>query len=203
MHVTATDRTNRFPLPQHLPKHTPWGGINHAEVLTPGITFISTPGHGGYHLDRCHQSVVQEILPQFRPYAGPPWYEEDQDWAIVALAFPSLFEPVELRHAVRTVRLSARYERERGQASNYVSVEAWLDSPVGAPILAAVALWEAQHAEEWEAGSCVTGGAAGCLWVNFTRVKDRAQRACYVPNSTYYDHGPLYTADELDGYRQG
>ena len=43
-------------------------------------------------------------LREFVGYGGPGWYEEDCDWAVVALAFPSMFEPMMVWAAIRTVQ---------------------------------------------------------------------------------------------------
>jgi hypothetical protein len=42
-------------------------------------------------------------LRSVNPFAGEGWYEEDIDWAIVALAFPEAFTPEERGAAKRTI----------------------------------------------------------------------------------------------------
>lgn len=75
---------------------TPWGQSDSYEVVAPGIVSYSTPSHGGYRLtpERC--AVVRQLLADrgcagFEPFAGWPWFEEDCDWCLVALAFPEHF----------------------------------------------------------------------------------------------------------------
>jgi len=72
-------------------KHTPWGATQDTKQVAPGITRIDTASHGGYHLSAERLADMPEQLRRFTPYAGEGWYEEDCDWAIVALAFPQHF----------------------------------------------------------------------------------------------------------------
>jgi hypothetical protein len=69
---------------------TPWGKADEVEVLAPGVQRVSTPSHGGIKLDKHRNGSVHEA---FRKADG--WYEEDLEWAVVALTFPDLFEPKE------------------------------------------------------------------------------------------------------------
>lgn len=104
---------------------TPWGKPDTVDTLAPGITWYSTPSHGGIHLDRAHHSKVKRMFPGWRTFAGGPWYEEDDDVAIVALVFPEAFPngPELLESAEASIRRSAGWEPARWQ-----SVVAWLDA---------------------------------------------------------------------------
>jgi len=42
-------------------KSTPWGAPDHVEEYVPGITWYSTPSHGGLKLDRYHNA--QAVFP--------------------------------------------------------------------------------------------------------------------------------------------
>ena len=64
------------------------------------IFFVSTASHGGYYVPK---GIVSRI-PAHRQaaaarYAPPLWYEEDCEWASVALAFPEYFPPDAQAHA--------------------------------------------------------------------------------------------------------
>jgi hypothetical protein len=48
-------------------------------------------------------------LRDFKPFAGRNWYEEDCDWAIVALAFPQHFPDDANPVALKTIK---RYKPE-------------------------------------------------------------------------------------------
>ncbi len=67
-------------------KRSPWGTVENENVVAEGITFVSSPGHGGYKLSRERNAKVDSA---WRAKGG--WYEEDCDWAIVALTFPEVF----------------------------------------------------------------------------------------------------------------
>lgn len=93
---------------KHRPKSTPWGMSQSEHVQADGIVWYETASHGGFHLSPERQAEFGERFPNFRTFAGGPWYEEDQDWAAVVLAFPELYLPEEIRGAVRTAHGSAR-----------------------------------------------------------------------------------------------
>jgi len=44
------------------------------------------------------------IMPGVCLWAGAPWFEEDCDWALVALAFPDYFDSQSIYHAVQAVQ---------------------------------------------------------------------------------------------------
>lgn len=67
-------------------KRSPWGTIDHARDIAPGIVEVATPSHGGIKLDRYRN---REVPAAARRKGG--WYEEDCDWSIVALCFPEAF----------------------------------------------------------------------------------------------------------------
>ena len=79
--------------------YTPWGPSQGATVFAEGVVCHSTAGHGGFHLATDRNAKVDRRL---RRPAG--WYEEDAEWAIVALTFPHLFTSFERRCAEQTVK---------------------------------------------------------------------------------------------------
>ena len=81
----------------HVPVSTPWGGAQIAEVFAAGITSLSTPNHGGFYLE--HRRNMG-IPGEFRSKSG--WYEEDVEWAKVALVYPEVFRTSDLGHAFQT-----------------------------------------------------------------------------------------------------
>jgi len=78
---------------------TPWGRPAHSVRYADGIVSYSTPSHGGFHVDKEQLAVMPAVL---RNDGG--WYEEDEQWAKVATAFPALFTDYERDHAERTLR---------------------------------------------------------------------------------------------------
>ena len=89
---------------------TPWGQSDHAQQYAPGIVFYGTPSHGGFHLDRKRHATVKRIFPAFETYAGGPWYEEDEDWRVVVIAFPECFPPTEVCQAVDAIVSASNWE---------------------------------------------------------------------------------------------
>ncbi|MCY0150780.1 hypothetical protein OEG84_24545 [Hoeflea sp. G2-23] len=79
--------------------HTPWGLSQGATVFAEGVVCHSTAGHGGFHLSTERNAKVDRRL---RTTNG--WYEEDVEWAIVALTFPDLFTTFERRSAEQAIK---------------------------------------------------------------------------------------------------
>ncbi|MBY3060320.1 hypothetical protein HF263_30405 [Rhizobium leguminosarum] len=84
---------------EHSQSHTPWGTSQGATVYAEGVASHSTAGHGGFRLSAERN---RKVHPMLRAASG--WYEEDAEWAIVAITFPDLFTPFERRCAERTVK---------------------------------------------------------------------------------------------------
>ncbi len=78
---------------------TPWGGSQIAVIYAEGVVSHSTAGHGGFHLSADRNGKVYPLLRK-----DTPWYEEDCEWAIVALSFPELFTGYERSLAEKTIR---------------------------------------------------------------------------------------------------
>lgn len=78
---------------------TPWGASQMAVIYADGVIAHSTAGHGGFHLSADRNGKVHPLLRK-----DTPWYEEDSEWAIVALSFPDLFTAYERSMAERTIR---------------------------------------------------------------------------------------------------
>jgi hypothetical protein len=65
---------------------TPWGRAETARLQGEGVVFYSTPSHGGFRLDARRNAQIPE-----RWRNESRWYEEDWQWAKVAVSFPELF----------------------------------------------------------------------------------------------------------------
>ena len=110
---------------------TPWGRPDHKETLAPGIVRMDTPSHGGYRVTGEALAVIQGRFPTHQPFAGEGWYEEDQDWAIVALTFPDLF-PAECQEQARqTVQYSAQpFQGRRDRGWEGVALALGIDTTI-------------------------------------------------------------------------
>jgi hypothetical protein len=80
---------------------TPWGVSQTTTLYAEGVEEYSTAGHGGFKLS---DERNQKIYSFLRSNCG--WYEEDAEWAIVAISFPHLFTAFERRCAERTIKNS-------------------------------------------------------------------------------------------------
>lgn len=79
--------------------NTPWGPSQGATIYAEGVVSHTTAGHGGFKLSAERNGRVH---PALRRDSG--FYEEDAEWAIVALTFPDLFTAFELKCADKTIR---------------------------------------------------------------------------------------------------
>lgn len=91
-----------------MPTSTPWGASQDARSVTRGIMFYSTASHGGYHVS---PTLNNKMHPALRNRNG--WYEEDCEWAFVALAFPKHFDLdiVVQAHSIAKNYFPDRYEK--------------------------------------------------------------------------------------------
>ena len=69
---------------------TPWGTADSVARVVRGLSFYSTPSHGGYKLGKAASSQIPEV---FRNENG--WYEEDCESAIVHYYLAQFFEMTE------------------------------------------------------------------------------------------------------------
>lgn len=93
-----------------MPTSTPWGISDASEKVAFGIMYYVTPGHGGYHLSQGRlKQMPRELLvsdnPYFQRLIENGWFEEDCEWARVALAFPQFFSADVVEHAHELGRL--------------------------------------------------------------------------------------------------
>lgn len=79
--------------------HTPWGVSQGSTVYAEGVASHSTAGHGGFKL---LAERNRKVHPMLRSKGG--WYEEDAEWAAVAITSPHLFTAFERRCAERTIK---------------------------------------------------------------------------------------------------
>ncbi|SCX31549.1 DUF7007 domain-containing protein [Agrobacterium rosae] len=78
---------------------TPWGVSHMAVIYADGVVSHMTSCHGGFRLSTDRNAKVHPLLRK-----DTPWYEEDCEWAIVAVTFPDLFTTYERSMAEKTVR---------------------------------------------------------------------------------------------------
>jgi len=94
--------------------YTPWGTAdNVTNYGKEGIAFFSTPGHGGFYVPF---ALIHSVpgLPDFQPWAGRGWFEEDCDAALVVVCFPDAFDSDQVERARRAVLEQQPYFMGRG-----------------------------------------------------------------------------------------
>lgn len=84
---------------KNRPRKSPWGRVQHWTNIASGIAFASCAGHGGFKLSRARNARVPAAV---RRPGG--WYEEDCEWALVALVFPEAFSADSRTQAVYTAK---------------------------------------------------------------------------------------------------
>lgn len=163
-------------------RSTPWGYSDSATDYARGVTFYSTPSHGGLHVAPTLNATIPDHL---REASG--WYEEDCDWCRVVLAFPDLFTAEERVDAESTLRHwhPARWERHTGRTL----------AP-GESHVRDRDLFMAAHVNDWLAiaavGDWATGVPAGYVRVTATRGGRRggaAERDFLVTAAEYDERG--------------
>ncbi len=115
-----------------LPRlETPWGVSDSYRVYDEGILFISTPSHGGFRVDAelYRQAAAQGNLPlkpgfweEGNQYV---WFEEDSEWAFVAITFPDKFTSREKEIAESTIRENYPDVWEKWKARQLQPGESW------------------------------------------------------------------------------
>lgn len=89
---------------------TPWGTSVKQKTLANGITYFSTSRHGGY---LASPDRVAQMPPALRHRAaclnliepnGSAWFEEHNDWSLLALSYPEAFKAQDLDMANATMK---------------------------------------------------------------------------------------------------
>lgn len=60
---------------------TPWGQSDNPVYKADGVTWHTTPSHGGIELSPERHAAIRKAIPRFSTFAGGHWYEEDCDAA--------------------------------------------------------------------------------------------------------------------------
>ena len=81
--------------PKGYKMHTPWGRVQHKEILANGIVSVSTAGHGGIVLsaERQKQLINKGVEPNSNFLKSNQYWEEDCDWAIPFYHFADDIKP--------------------------------------------------------------------------------------------------------------
>ncbi|PWE52067.1 hypothetical protein DEM27_33005 [Metarhizobium album] len=159
---------------------TPWGGSQIAVIYAEGVVAHSTAGHGGFHLSSDRNAKVH---PQLRKET--PWYEEDNEWAIVALSFPDLFTGYERAAAEKTIRNTWPDAWEAIHGAKLVEGESWakdrnaFDDRHATDYIVMSAIFSGQHPGMTEVVAVLGGN----------RRTDVDERRFLVPSDEYAGRG--------------
>lgn len=88
---------------------SPWGAVQHITQLAEGIVMVSTASHGGIKLSAERYAAMPAAFRE-TGYSKGGWYEEDCDWALVAVTFPDAFKA---EHVELAKKIVARWHAER------------------------------------------------------------------------------------------
>lgn len=159
---------------------TPWGGSQLATVYAEGVVAHMTAGHGGFHLSAERNAKIHPLLRK-----DTPWYEEDCEWAIVAISFPDLFTAYERSMAERTIRNTWPDVWEKIRGCSLAEDESWakdrraFDERVAADFVVMSAIRSDQHPGMTEVVAVVGGD----------RRRDSDERRFLVPSDEYAGRG--------------
>lgn len=73
--------------------YSPWGGIQHSDVVVRGLKAVSTAGHGGYMVTKnfANKHLSDACIKLGDEYGNYLCYEEDCAWAILAYDIADTF----------------------------------------------------------------------------------------------------------------
>ncbi|MGL4198382.1 MAG: DUF7007 domain-containing protein [Allorhizobium sp.] len=159
---------------------TPWGGSQLAVIYADGVVAHTTACHGGFHLSADRNGKVHSLLRK-----NTPWYEEDCEWAIVALSFPELFTGYERSLAEKTIRNTWPDEWEAIHGRKLAEGESWardrrtFDERHSADHVVTSAIFSEHHPSMTEVVAVVGGN----------RRTDDDERRFLVPSDEYAGRG--------------
>jgi len=103
MLTIAEATATRTTLHRQVKRQTPWGIADFATSFGPGVTFYTTPSHGGFFV-ATPDAMPESLRKRSDRYCGFQWYEEDCEAALVVVAHPELFTPDERVRALGCVK---------------------------------------------------------------------------------------------------
>lgn len=104
---------------------TPWGAPDSVEWVGGdrpySVAFVSTPSHGGYYVaaDQLNRIPLAWRKASFNGQGLCGWFEEDCDWAMVALVFKNCFGPEEIAIARKIAKAWLEPKLYRGALDGY------------------------------------------------------------------------------------
>ena len=147
---------------------TPWGPSQTTQTIGDHIVRVTTAGHGGYYVPPSLYRMMPAAL-RTNPYGTGTWFEEDCEWALVALAFPDHFQPRQIRNAVETIKVYSQ------PTETYHAAYRWLmDTTMGQCLRIIAQGYDTENGAKWECGC--EGTHPGGWFASLTRIRDRAKQ---------------------------
>lgn len=109
-HCHRTDQAQEAPAPvaapvMHKMHSSPWGKVDGwSRFGDLGLFHHSTPGHGGIYVPPDMKRLMPKPYRDANQYGGGGWFEEDCEWALVALSFPSGLDEKTMENARSAVK---------------------------------------------------------------------------------------------------
>lgn len=175
--------------------HTPWGPPQQQEAVAPGITRVSTAGHGGYHVDASALATMPPALAALDTFAGGDgrggrWFEEDEDWCVVALAFPHLFQPYQVWRALQTFGCCTRTQ------PRYAAANAAFAGAAREEAERIASAWFDEHRDHWRVRGYGCGTGPGWI-VHCEHLSSGESASRQVSAAEFRDLPPVFA--ELPG----
>lgn len=92
---------------EQTPKYTPWGKPQTTKEVAPGIVRFTTASHGGIWLSEERAAQMPAEYRDTTWTGETQWYEEDCDWARVAVTFPQHFSEKDVKAAEKSLQWQA------------------------------------------------------------------------------------------------
>lgn len=177
--------TTTSPATGRGPSRSPWGPVQHAERIGR-FWSVYTAGHGGILAPAEPNATVH---PAWRNENG--WYEEDCEWAIVAVTFPEDFPDPLRASAEETARnwFPVQYVKATGKSvdgSKSFTLREQANKVLRSCSYVVRAAW----------GPGLDGVPAGMVGVCAHRAVDEAEGWFLVPEQEYRQPGGFYVIDE-------
>ena len=164
--------------------HTPWGRSQTHKKIADGIYSHSTVSHGGFELSTNRYLEFKKIFPDFKPYAGDYWFEEDCDWAFVTIAFPQFFSNQDIYNAIRMTNY---------KSSGLHVPDAFWASELGIECKLHSDIFKETISDKWEVGSMSCGHNIKGWAVSISRNNERK-----TINLKDYPTQQFYSDNELE-----
>jgi hypothetical protein len=91
------------------PLSSPWGKVDGADEVAPGIWAVSTPSHGGFILSQARLQAMPAYLRINKAARDAHAFEEDCEWALVVMAFPDEFPESDRYNAGRVISSTSQF----------------------------------------------------------------------------------------------